>query len=667
MTLTGPSVCIEIAASLPTRCNALASKFSAAPLRSALTEITWPVRVIDDIAEDAPRLAAFYRHAQRQKWPLVMIGGVRVNEWNMRGEELEALVDEEYELRYLSENEIDRLLVLLEEHDCLGHLGLLNQDERHKKLKEIYGRQLLVALHEATENDTFRNIISDEYNKIFSPEARLLYLDICSLHRFGPPVRAGLISRVHGIDFEDFNARFFKPLEQVIDLATDFKTRDWVYRARHSVIADIVYSVALPSVVEKFDNLIRLIVKLNPSYSYDREVLGSLIRASKLAELFKDPVLGDAIYDAAIKSFGEDGFILHQRGIYEMRLAGDFGALDRAEKYLEAALQRSVDNPTIRHSLAELAFKRSMVSAGAEEREGWRRVSETQAAALAKSARNSYPNHTLAKIAIARVRDSLERSETHPSDLAEEALSQAIKDAEDVLRSGLQRFPNDDRLLTEEAALSEILQNADRALRALERAFKSNPRSELIARRLARILRAKNRTGDATEILRQGLELNAGSQVLHYDLAQAIREGSPDADVTQGDAILYHLQRSYSPGDRNNEARFWHARQLSLAGRAADAKPLFTALKQLPIPFRQRRGVRGEVMDRDGKRVRFFGLVISRGDRFGFVRADQDGLEAFAPTDNMENHTDLPQVGKRVSYELGFNLAGPVALGVREE
>lgn len=54
--------------------------------------------------------------------------------------------------------------------------------------------------------------------------------------------------------------------------------------------------------------------------------------------------------------------------------------------------------------------------------------------------------------------------------------------------------------------------------------------------------------------------------------------------------------------------------------------------KQLPIPLRQRRGVRGEVMDRDGKRVRFYGQVISRGDRFGFVRADQDGLVAFVPT-----------------------------------
>lgn len=621
--------------------------------------------IIDDAAENPTAIAEFYRHAQRQKWPLVLIGGARVNEWNTRCEELETLIDEEYELRYLNEREIDGLLDLLEKHKCLGHLSNLRIDERRQKLKEVYSRQLLVALHEATENASFREIISNEYDQIFPVEARLLYLDICSLHRFGSPVRAGLIARVHDIDFEEFNTRFFKPLEEVIKLERDSKTQDWVYRARHSVIADIVYNVCLKTTQEKFDNIIRILTKLNPAYSYDSEVISELLRASRLVELFKDRTLGNDIYEAALKSVGEESFIYHQRGIYEMRLAGDSSALDRAERYLQRALELSQQNPTIKHSLSEMALKRSNLAQSDEEREAWRRRAENQASALIKNSRSSHPLHTMAKVAIARVRDALVRNEDSDNALTQEALSITIKEAEELLRSGLQRFPNDDRLLNEEASLSEILQNADRALQALERAFKSNKRSELVARRLSRVLRAQHRLTDAIDVIRASLELNAGSQALHYDLAQSLRESAPNADLEQADTILYHLDRSYSPGDKNHEARFWHARQLCLSGKADLAKPLFISLKQLQLPLRQKRGVRGIVRSADGSPTRYFGQVIHRGPDYIFIRADQDGLEMFSPQENLAEGAELFQAGRRVSYNLGFNLSGPIAIDVR--
>jgi hypothetical protein len=76
--------------------------------------------------------------------------------------------------------------------------------------------------------------------------------------------------------------------------------------------------------------------KLNPGYSYDQEVLGELIRASTLATVFRDPAKGDAIYEAVLASVGRTSHILHQRGLYEMRVARDMGMFDRAESYLNA-------------------------------------------------------------------------------------------------------------------------------------------------------------------------------------------------------------------------------------------------------------------------------------------------------------------------------------------
>ncbi|SHI13699.1 SIR2 family protein [Bradyrhizobium erythrophlei] len=620
---------------------------------------------VDDLASDANAFSRFYIHAQRQKWPIVVIGSVRVNEWNMRCEELESLTDEEFELGYLSEFEIEGLLRLLAIHDCLGHLQKLSSEEQKKKLKELWGRQLLVALHEATENAEFREILADEYKKLFPVDARLLYLDICSLHRFGPPVRAGLISRVHGINFEQFNEKFFKPLEQVIHLTRDAKSQDWVYRARHPVIANLVYEVALPTTQERFDNLIRILSKLNRSYSYDREVLAELIRGSRLSELFKDRRMGSSIYDAAEKIFGEDSHIFHQRGIYEMRLAGDVSALDRANRYLEDALELSPGNPTIKHSLAEIALRYSSVSSNEVEKASWIRNAESQANALIKNTRTSHPHHTLAKAAIAGARDAIERAEKDDNALTQEGVAQALKNAEDVLRSGLQKFPNDDRLLNEEATLGEILKNATRALSALRKASDANPRSELIARRYSRTLRAKGQTSEAINVLRKTLDLNQGSQFLHFELARALMEEAPDADIMQRDTILYHLQRSVAPGDRNNEARFWLARHLCICGKAEVANTLFEDLKKLPVPFRQKQGIRGIVKSASGDPVEYYGQVYSKRPGFGFLRGDQDGLETFFSPDQANGAFETIEDGQRVRYHLGFTLRGPTALDVQ--
>jgi len=620
---------------------------------------------IDDVAEAPDEVLRLIRRAKLQRWPMVIIGGSRFNEWNIRCDSLDPFVDGEHEIGYLSHTEIDDLLRKLEEHQCLGRLAPLKFEERQKQLQEIYGRQLLVALHEATNNASFRDIIRDEFVGIVPTEAQILYLDICALHRLGPPVRAGLIARVHGIDFDDFKSKFFKPLEQVVALQWDSKTSDWVYKARHSYIAEIVYTEMLESVDDKFDNIMRIVSKLNPGYSYDQEVLGELIRASTLATVFRDPSKGDAIYEAVLASVGRTPHILHQRGLYEMRVARDMGMFDRAEGYLNEALELAPYNRAIKHSLAELSFARSSVATDDMEKEAWRRQAENQAAALVSGDHTAYSRHTLAKAAIAAVRDNLEKSELVDDELSQEALSQAIKRAEDVLRAGLQRFPNDDHLLNEEASLSEILQNADRALRALERAFQSNPQSELIARRLGRVLRAKNRVDDSVAVLRKGLDRNPGSQVLHYDLAQTLRQQFPDADMTQGEVLLYHFQHSFSKGDRNHEAQFWYARQLCLAGRSADAREIFVRLKGLHLPYKQKQNPRGVVYDKDHDPVLFYGQISQRYPTFGFVRSDRDGLESFFYIDPKSDNADVLVVGQRVSYNIAFNLMGPLAQNIQ--
>jgi len=623
------------------------------------------ILVVDDLAEAAGSVEKLMLRARTRKWALLVIGGVRFNEWNIRCEELESLVDNEYEIGYLSLGEIDHLLAKLEEHGALGELLSLSLDQRKRRLQEQYGRQLLVALHEATRNSSFRQIVVDEFRNIVPQEAQVLYLDVCALNRFGPPVRAGLIARVHGISFEEFAERFFKPLDHLIDAKRDSRTGDWTYKARHPLIAEMVYTEVLVGMNERFDNLMRIVSKLNPSYSYDREVLMNLVRGSTLAEIFRDRVKGAAIYDAALEAVGRDAMVLHQQGIYEMRLGGDASSLDRAERLLREAGELAPDYPPIKHSLAELSFKRSLLSEDEVEKVAWRRQAETQASELLRRDHTSHPHHTLIKVAIESVRDLLDKAEKGDDEVVQEALSQAIKHAEDVLRNGLQRFPNDGYLLAAEGTLGEILQNADRALRALKKAFDANPQSELIARRYARTLKAKGRVSEAVEILRKGLDRNPGSRVLHFDMGQSLRLLKPNADIVDGPSLLYHFQRSFAPDDRNYEAQFWFARQLSLMGRGNEAKSYFAILKRLQIPFRQKFQARGGVMDADGKPAIYYGQISKRSSTFAFVRSDGDGLECYISLTGEQMPPDFLREGDRVRYQLEFTLGGPKASNVQ--
>lgn len=620
--------------------------------------------VVDNVTEDADHLATFLKKAKLKKWPMVIFGGARINEWNVKCDSISPYVDYDYEIEYLNNIEVDSLLDHLRDHNALGDMASLSAETQRDRLRNVFGRQILVALHEATHNKSFRDIIASEYAGIVPTEAQLLYRDVCLIHRLGPPVRAGLISRLHGIAFDEFKERFFRPLEQVIHSEWDRKSGDFIYKSRHSYISEMVYELSFPTTNDRFEAIVRLISKLNPGYTYDQEVLSEIIRAGKLAETFPDRTMGEAIYEAAEKSLGRDAFVLHQHGIYEMRLSGDSSALDRAENLLRAALELKPGNAAIRHSLAELSLKRSLVSKDSFEREAWRRRAESEAALLARQSNSSHSTHTLAKAAIGDLRDALDAIDVRDDDLAQESLNQSIKKAEETIRSGLQRFPNDDRLLNEEATLNQLLSRADLALKSLRKAFEANPKSELICRRLAKILLAKENAVEAKEVLRLGLERNPGSQSLHYEMANALRLEAHDADVTNGSTIAYHLQRSFALGDKHYEAQFWYARQLCLIGKSVEARGFFERLKTLPFPYAQKSEVRGIVKSPNGNALMVYGTVSKTLQTFGFLRSDLQDIEAYFRFDPDNTDHELLRQGDRVCYELGFNFSGPIGICV---
>ena len=137
------------------------------------------------------------------------------------------------------------MLTKLGTFDSLGYLKSLPHEKQVEQLSKRAGRELLVALHEATLGKPFSEIILDEYNSIPSLQARSLYITVSMLHRLGVGVRAGLISRVHGISFSAFKEKLFEPLEYIVFAKKHDPISDYLYQTRHPHIADMVFEEVL--------------------------------------------------------------------------------------------------------------------------------------------------------------------------------------------------------------------------------------------------------------------------------------------------------------------------------------------------------------------------------------------------------------------------------------
>ena len=621
---------------------------------------------VDNAADHRQEIFDLIVLARTRRVELKIIGTETFPIWNATCDDLEPLVSQTYEMRYLSERNIRVLVDKLEKHNCLGYLASISSEQRIHKLQHVHGRQLLVALLEATHGTALIDIIAEEYKSIPSAQARLLYLDICSLHRFGPPVRAGLISRIHDLSFDQFREKLFKPLEAIVVLRIDKRSGDYVYEARHSLIAHEVYEAAINSTDERFDNIVRVLSKLNPNYSYDLDVISKIVRADNLEHELSDPAKIRQVYDVAEGALGERAFLFHQRGIFEMRAASNLSALEVSERFLLMAGDLEPFNRSFKHSLAEIDLRRSRVANDPRQRRAWRRSAMDRAAVLISKGNSPYPYHTLLKAAIDEVRDALGLAESDQSEAATRALGTSIENAEDILKRGLQAFPNEAILLSEEGELSNILSEAVRAEKAFQRAFAMNPRSTLIAKRLSRVKLAKGAYLEARDVLQKSLEHNPGAHDVHYDLAMVILKSQPDADQTESTSIIHHLGRSFTSGDKNRQARFWYARQLALSGRYEDARKIFAALSDLAIPFKEKTQVREHVLQSDGSRREYTGFVAQLKHSYGFVKCEALDFDVFFSQVDLEAEiADFLAVGDTVRFQLGFSLRGPVAVAIQ--
>lgn len=608
---------------------------------------------VDDAGDHVQEMQEVVERAKQDELPITIVTAERANEWNMHCECLAAYSAPPFELRYLSHDECGLLVDLLNKHGSLGpNLKGKARDECIREFEERAGRQLLVALHEVTMGDPFEDIIYHEYQSIIPQQAQNLYLTVCVMNRLGVPVRAGLISRIHDIGFEQFKAKLFRPLEKVLLIKQNDVIREYMYTARHPEIAEIVFQRALQSPTERLREYMGILTKLNISFSSDRGSFRGLMRAKTLHELF--PRYEDVrdLFDTAKEAVGKDAYLLQQMANYE-RIRPN-GNIQVARDLLNEAHELDPRDNSILHTLSEVIRSQASQTDDFLVRQRLRREARALLAPLTDGFYDTaYAFVTLIKLALDETRDLLRQGGA-----GDREIDDSIRRVEQLLLRAKQKHPFDSHILSLESELAIMLKDDQGAMKALRRAFDADPRDSYTALRLSKILSSRGDIEGASKILEKAIQRNRSDKDLNYEYAKALMRVNPSDE----EKLQYFFRRAFTKWDDHYDAQFWYARYAFMSTNVEkhqESVEVFAHLREQRFKYEDRFKIRDVMMD-GGHRATIGGEIVTVFTNYGFVRLDRSGYEVIFHRDHTD-HDTWPNLssGTHVQLQIGFAYAGP--------
>lgn len=611
------------------------------------------VLFVDQAADQMGRIAEVVSRLRAWEVPItIVLGDTRAafgNSLEDLGEDLKFI----YDLRQLSHAEIEALIAKLEEHRSLGVLAPASPTERIESFTKVADRQLLVALYEATQGKPLEDILLEEYNRIALIEAQDLYLVVCALHQYKVPVRAGLIRRVTGIDFNDFESRLLGPLEDIVFAVKDPISRDWSFRARHSQIASIVFRTVLDTNSKRVSHITRIMKQMDISYSSDADAMRQMINYKNIRDL--TPVLSnrrDLLELAEDVTRGEP-FALQQRALLEMN--DPKGSLTTAEEYLDRAQALRPYDRSLKHTRAGLLLRKARTLTSDLSR----KAARNEARGLLKSVgevEDPYVASTTAQLVVDEIADRL-ASPNEASEGGDAQLLRLVEDAERAIRSGLSRAPDFESLTITASRLHELLGHDARAIQTLKRSIEKTPQLEFVAVAYAKAIRHTDLAA-AIETIRRSLVHRPFSRPLNQALFELLLLEADDAR----EDLLVPLRRSFTDDDNNLSMHIHMLRYHFLKQDKASFEEARDKAKKLRLPIGEKQKPRFPYRNAAAEDGRFEATVVGSGETFVFIRIAGMAADVFCRAgigSDIEVWDELRN-GKRVRVALQFSAFGAV-------
>lgn len=267
----------------------------------------------------------------------------------------------------LADQDIDRLLEVLDKENRLGILKGRPQNERVAAFQHEAGRQLLVAMYQATSGRRFTEKVREEFSDLGATE-RTVYavVIVASAHRFGLSKQEILVALGGDSDNVALNALDRLERRHILVL-----TPTGEYRTRHRFFAETLFNM-----LAQEGSLATPLIGL--SYIAATAVRPTLPRNSRPWRLLRLVIHHDFLartigVESARRLYGGiedllkwDSHYWLQRGSFEVQ----FGDLSLAENFLLQSNSLAPSDPLVMNELAYLRFKQAIAdptAIGAQE------------------------------------------------------------------------------------------------------------------------------------------------------------------------------------------------------------------------------------------------------------------------------------------------------------
>jgi Flp pilus assembly protein TadD len=614
--------------------------------------------IVDD--KNLKRIVIFVRHAgemirslerfvvdaKQKRLPVTLILEERKNQWaNTHSLTRSKLLPAEFDLGALSPKEIDDILTALAKFNLLGKLTGSSRDYQVQHFTALAHKELLVALRELTTEGTFDNIIKDEFEKVPSEKAQRAYVYVSALGQLDLALRYETLVHLLDLRYDQLQREVFVPTEGVLisgeESGSSRHNAGFRLRARHPIIASIIFAAVAPDDDSKFSVVNDLLTHLDPGFPEDRRLLQEIVRRRELVNTFASDEKRRAIYERLAVILPENPYVFQHRSILEKELEN----AELAVKFARRAVKMKPDDSMLKNTLG-LALEYA-----------------------ARSTRDAVPKEALLSEADRLFSRGIEEDPSNPYEYIGKV---------NIIKHKLQDEPDPERRAILQANMLSFLQEA----------YEATDMSPIIAGELATHREALGSQAEAISVLRAGLKKRPGDvrlrdlwirfELENGNLEQALAIAVDGALLNPTSwRIQRHIARIKRSLGENPEAIKGHyeaairhnkgdislmvelGAYLFTKGMTFEAKQVFAEVQDLSITGHERSQIREMWKDEKGLEVVFSGKVKNLKGAVGFAIAIPENFEAkFWRTSS--RLSDLRE-NEPVKFKVGFSAHGAMA------
>jgi tetratricopeptide (TPR) repeat protein len=596
-----------------------------------------PVFVVDNAADSSEQiLNAMYRLRDAGR-PAMFLIAERANEWRQRRGNVNA---SEHSLETLSDPEITRLLAYLDKHGELGVLEGLTSELRFAAIKNKHGKQLLVTMREAIEDNQFDAILEDEYSNMGNELAKKLYLVVCCFSQHGALLRDSLLSELLSVSLPEMYKLTNDATEGVVVYEEIDPIRgSYAARTRHRTIASVVWE-RCGDIVSKEQLLLTAIKSLNVNHKADADAFEQFIRSKKLVDSIRTLEGRTRFFESAIQKAPEGPYVRQHYARMLTRADRPELALPQIEKALEL-------DPNIRvlyHTQGLILSQLAMVAESLEL--GRRRLLQAEQAFL--RALNIYEKDPYSYASLASL--YLDWAKKVPNESAD-----YVSKAEETISKGLRVVADKEHLWIASAEVQAWLGDEPGRIGDLEHAIKDYPKAIYPRYLLAQVYRAAGNPQKAIDTLEPVLKENPDEFRLCIEYAKALEDlGKP---YSQSIAIL-NFGSLYGLRDAHFIAIF--AGMLFMNGDLSEADRIFSETTKREMNFADSVAIhyRPKQKTDPTRNVKLVGKVIQVKAGYAFVEVA--GYSRFLCPSSKQRGITL-QEKMQIEFEPAFSAKGAVA------